>query len=100
MPELSNGGGAAAAVTSSASTRPSASASVTRCGASGARAARIRAWYASTVIRSPGRATSGWLPRVTAGRSLDVVEERAQPGDELRGQVGPLGGEHDHGPQV
>ena len=53
MLELSNEGSDTAAVTSSASTQPSASASPRLAGGSGEIAARIAAWYASTVVSDP-----------------------------------------------
>jgi len=53
MPELSKDGREIAAVTSSASTQPSASASVTLTGGSGVMAARMADWYSSTGMNGP-----------------------------------------------
>src|ERR1700722_15913991 len=97
MAELSNDGSGVPAVTSSASTLPSASARLSRTGASGWMAASTSARWVSTGSMSVCTSAC-WL--MSLARSLQVVEVFAQPGHELAGHVGPFAGELDQGAQV
>src|SRR4051812_29455237 len=93
MAELSKGGSATGAVTGSASTAPNASARGSGRGGRGWIASRMAARCSSTDL------TAGPPPpRLPASQPgpLPLLDELAQPGQELVGQVGAVTGElHD-----